>query len=693
MRKSISMGPLLYGLLTPAMLLNLTTSIQTANAQENSVPLSTITIESLLDISNDNSGLKEEEEAQSKAAPTIVVTRKEIDEAGITTIEEAVKQTPNFNFSNIGSPRITFQTVRGIGNSFSTNYFNQPIGIYVDGVPISGAEFNRSISDAKSVEVIRGPLGALSGHNAIAGSIHITSRTPTTKPEAEVTGKFGDNGQVGGSVYLSGPINEKTLTGRAFFEYTERDGFTDYLSSGDTVDGLQSYFGSGSLLFAPNSKLLATLSASIEKHDEGGYAYQPYNTFKNRVVDFLPPNGDDRDAHSVTSNVRYNWGAIELMSLSSYRHYDMISNQNLDYNPLNGGGTYFADEEGTQYSQELRLTGKIGNNISWFAGAQYLTEQHKYDYDYNVPAFMFRSLVSSEYDRKELAGYGELTWKSLSGLELTAGLRAVNDRHEFKSNVAGNAKEDFNLLTPNFRVAYRFDQDRVAYISAIRGARAGGFDRITNDNTPYDTEYLWSYEAGLKSQWFNKSLTLNAALFYIDWTDQQVKEQVLAGLVRTTNAAESHSQGLEIDASWRPIAGLELAGFIGITQGEYDKFIDANTGADYSGNRLAATPKFTGGASLQYRWQLMNLPLKAVARVDYKYTGDQYFDFENRLKQKGYGVVNTRLGVEHEKYSATFYVKNLFDEDYRSFGFFDGSADVAVAAPSRLIGLEVKAKF
>lgn len=701
MRVSISYNALRYCLPACLLLISLTTHTKSANAQDNSTSLDGIIIESFADKNNDNSGVADKEKAQSTPTPSTVISRKDIEDGGIQTVEEAVKRTPNFMFSNIGSPRITYQSVRGIGNSFSTNYFNNPIGIYVDGVPISAAEFNRSVGDAQSIEVIRGPSGTMSGHNAIAGSIHITTRAPTNTPKAEITGTVGNNGQLGTTAFISGPIVKNTLSGRGFFEYTKHGGFTNYAANGEAIDDLKSYLGSGSLRFTPNANFMATLHVSAEHRDEGGYAYQLFNSYKNRVINMPGPNGDVRDARSVSANARYKLGKAELMTISAYRDYSVRSDQNMGYNlavAALGGGAYSADEKGEQRSQELRLTGKSGENIKWLFGGLYLNETHSYDYNFNIPAFGPPSLIASDYERNEFAGYGEATVKLLKGLELTAGIRVTNDRHEFQSNAAGFNEASFTNVTPKFRAAYRFDADRLVYISATRGARSGGFNRISSSKIPYDNEYLWSYEAGLKSQWLNKSLTFNAAAFYINWTDQQVQEQIAPGIITTTNASKSHSQGFEMDANWRPISGLELSGFVGVTIGEYDRFIDANTGADYSGNQLINTPKFSGGAAIQYKWALFNMPLKGMARLEYKFKGDHYFDFENRLKQSSYGLVNARLGVENARFSAGVFVKNLFDTDYRTTGFYDNfgpglSQDVAVAGPSRLIGVEVKTRF
>jgi iron complex outermembrane receptor protein len=272
-------------------------------------------------------------------------------------------------------------------------------------------------------------------------------------------------------------------------------------------------------------------------------------------------------------------------------------------------------------------------------------------------------------------------------------VRVTQERHEIETGVGFAGEETYTLVTPKLAVAYHLDSDRQIYVSATRGARSGGFNRLSSSalGEEYDPESLWSYEAGLKSEWFARTLTFNAAVFYIDWTDQQIRTQVAPGSVLIDNAGRSFSEGFELEASWRPVQGLELSGFLGVTHGEYEKYVD-RFGVDLAGNTLVNTPELTAGLIAQYRWPIANSPFVGLVRGEYLYTGDQYFDAENRLEQDGYGLVNLRAGIETDTFSAVVFAKNLFDQDYRVYGYrdFEGSmlaSDIAVAGESRLVGV------
>jgi outer membrane receptor protein involved in Fe transport len=641
---------------------------------------------------------KIDQNAQKVPASLTAIPRRQIEEASIDDVQDLSHSSPNIVLSDQGSQRFSVNAIRGIGSTIRDDYFNSAIGIYLDGVPLTNAEFNRRFGDIEQIEILRGPQGTLYGHNTPAGVINLTSRAPTDALRAEATGTIGDNGRREGSLWLSGPLAGPELTGRLFIDYAHRNGFTDYLNFPGTIDGLEALTASGAIRYAPDDQFTVTLSGAVEHVNQGAYAYQPFDTYRNRVLDIAPPNEEVRDSRSLGATVTYDFGNVELTSITGFRSYDVKSEQDLNYNPfvgMYGGGRTNSEESGRQISQEFRFAGRHGS-LTWLAGAFVQGDKVDFDYVFDMPAFGPPSLSASSYSRREIAGFGEVTWNVAGGLDLTAGLRLAHERHELTSNAPFDGVADFTLPTPKFRAAYRFDDDRLIYVSATRGARSGGFNRLSA-NDSYKSEYLWSYEAGFKSEWLDDRLTLNGAVFYIDWTSQQIKSMTSPGVVETINAGRSHSQGIELEASWRPVEGLDLSGYLGAMHGTYDSFI-GQEGTSLAGNRLVNMPSMTAGLAAQYRWQLQSLPYTAFVRGEYHYVGDHNFDPENRLKQAGYGLVNLRAGLENDRFSATVFVRNLLDQDYRTYGYrdFQGSplaTDIAVAGEPRMIGLTLKARY
>lgn len=635
--------------------------------------------------------------AQDIAASLTVFDKVSLEKADVKSLQELDRYIPNVLLTNQGSPRFSINSVRGISSAVRADYFSQTIGIYIDGVPVTAAEYSRALGDVQQIEVLRGPQGTLYGRNTPGGIINIITRPPQDEFQGEIGGRIGNNGQHGASALMSGPIVEGLLSGKVFFDYIAHDGFTDYASLEEKIDDLRSITGSVALRFTPGENTDITFSASIEDINQGAYAFQAFDDFKDRRINITPPNREDRIIKAMTLNVRHDFDNVTLQSITGLRYYDVKSNQDMGYNPLivvYGGGKSESIEEGDQFSQEIRLSGLTENGgFRWLVGGFYSTDTVEYDYFFDVPAFGSASLSTSVYDREELAGFGEATATLLDRLDLTVGVRVSKDTHKLVNNAGADDSISFTIVTPKFRAAYRIDDDYQIYALASRGSRTGGFNRFSaGDN--YKPEYLWNYELGLKSRWLDNTLTINAAMFYIDWKDQQVRTLIGPSTAKIVNAGDAHNFGGELELSWQVSSAFNVSGFIGFNDGEYDVFID-KIGADLSGNSLVNTPDVSAGIAAEYSFPVFNSSMTGWIRPEFTYTGDHFFDAENRLLQQAYGLVNLNFGIENERISILVFVKNIFDKDYRSYGYTDSISnyDLAVAGEFRTFGLNLKAKF
>lgn len=657
----------------------------TAAAQEPQVTLPPI----------DVSGARINRLPQEPASVT-VLPRETIEQAGITALDDIAGQVPNTFLTNQGSPRFSINTMRGIGNTIRNDYFNSAIGVFVDGVPLPTAQFSRRFVDIDTIEIQRGPSGTAHGRYSLGGSVYVRTRQPDDTLTGFIEGTYGDRGQRGLGFAVGGPIVPGTLFGRGYFDYTRRDGFIRD-STGGSLDGLERYNGGISLRYQQDPALRITLSADAQQDRIGAYAFLPYNQYRRRSLAIDPPNDERLRAQGISGTVEYDMGFAQLTSISAYRRYTISARQDLAYSPmvaLLGGGRTFSDEDGWQASQEFRLSSpREAGPLRWTVGAYYQRDRVDYDYYFNMPAFGGVSRSLSRYDQDEIAGFGEATLLLPLGFEITAGLRVAQDATKLRNNNPFSGSTDATLVTPRLQLAWRADADRMIYASVTRGARSGGFSRLSSAPNEYDPEYLTQYEVGLRSNWFNRRLALNATLFRIDWTDQQITQLVSATETRTTNAGRSHSQGLELEAILYPSTGLEVSGRLGLTEARYDRYIDSS-GRDLSGRRMVNTPSVTAGASVQYSTPLGTLPVNLVTRADYMLVGGHYFDAANTLRQDAYSLLNLRVGIEHERYTFTVFANNATNTRYRAYGFTDSFGhDVAIAGEGRLVGATLRVRF
>lgn len=153
-----------------------------------------------------------------------------------------------------------------------------PVAVLIDDVlQINSRTFDQALFDLESIEVLRGPQGALYGRNATGGAIIIQTKRPADEFEgyAKVTVGKGDEYQLEGSI--TGPIVDDKVSGRLSVRYMDRDGYLDNIVVGSKADYYEDTTIRGHLSFRVNDEIDADLRASIVRTEGGAinYTYQP----------------------------------------------------------------------------------------------------------------------------------------------------------------------------------------------------------------------------------------------------------------------------------------------------------------------------------------------------------------------------------------------------------------------------------
>ena len=270
---------------------------------------------------------------------------------------------------------------------------------------------------------------------------------------------------------------------------------------------------------------------------------------------------------------------------------------------------------------------------------------------------------------------------------------------------AKNFDESWNTLTGRAGIQVEQSEDIMWYATASRGYRSGGV-LVGNFPGAYDPEYIWNYEAGVKSLLWDKRLQLNASAFLNQYTDMQVFIQDIGGS-RIENAAESTIKGIEIDALAKPTDDLTMNFGFAWIDATYDAYttIDSRAGAsglpqDLSGNRLNRTPEFTVVAGIQY-----DIPTSIgllSLRGDHRWQDEVFFRAQNLSvdRQAAYSKTDLRaiLYLPGDQYKAEIFVQNLENEDVvnnivipaQTLG---GPTSQITLDPPRTFGVKVSASF
>jgi iron complex outermembrane receptor protein len=267
----------------------------------------------------------------------------------------------------------------------------------------------------------------------------------------------------------------------------------------------------------------------------------------------------------------------------------------------------------------------------------------------------------------------------------------------------------WNILGGNLSFNYRFADDVLGYASVARGFKGGGVSEAALDaivgkgGSVVIPEFLWTYELGIKSEWLQHRLRVNAAAFYNNWTNEQlflVIPTPLGDNPVLTNVPKTRSDGIEFDITAIPASGWSFTVAGGYTHSEATD-VGGIPGA-VNGSQLLGSPKFNGNLIGRRQWELgdQSFGVQGTAR----YTGATHWDLANTplAIEPGYWLFDAsadyRFG-SNKRYQLSVWGKNLTATQYcwqRGSLAGLGFGDVEGCYPNeatRFFGVSVRANF
>ena len=251
--------------------------------------------------------------------------------------------------------------------------------------------------------------------------------------------------------------------------------------------------------------------------------------------------------------------------------------------------------------------------------------------------------------------------------------------------------------TPKVNLTYRFDADRMAYLTYSKGYRPGGVNR-NGTYPPYDPDYLTNYEAGWKTTWLNGSLRFNGAIFFQNWDKVQFSRLPPNGngLTVVQNAGKASANGAEASAEWAATDGLRLsAGVMWVNAKLTESFCAAqeddgtcSEGAlTPNGAGLPSTPSFKGNLLARYTFDVGGH--EANVQASYMYQNDVIQEMIKYDRQfignaGAYQLIDLSAGIKDGPYSVTLFVNNLFNnraEYYKTAECYVGTCGAVAGHP------------
>jgi iron complex outermembrane receptor protein len=678
-----------------------------------------------------------------------------IQRAQVRTIQDFQALAPGLNLTGRSSTRPQ-QYLRGIGTDQFTNAADPAIGVFIDDVYVARASsVLTALTDIERVEVLRGPQGTLYGRNTTGGAIRVLTAEPTDNRMAIVEMGVGSFNEMIARATISGPVVGDSLTARATLFSRRDDGYLVNTRTGARGGNDNTQLAQGRIDWRPDADLLVSFGALHTVTGAGG-EYAQNTGLRPTLVSPRAPNaifstdpfrGDfnvdsfiDRSVTQLSGRMVWTMGGAELTAITAWRRsraqdgFDQ-DGSNLDIWRQN------STETSAAFSQEVRLASRdegplsMGGRLNWIVGAFYFDEDSNrfttttFGPD-SVSVLLTRSrglIAGTSYDTtldfdidtRSIALFGSSTLEIAEGLNITAGGRWTQDRKEAgfvgvtpapgivpapANFTLRDQTAEFSSFDPKIGIDWQLSEDALLFASWSTGFRSGGFQALPTSAQlaaiAYRPESLEAWEAGFKTSWLDRRMTLNLSAFRYRYDDLQVQSirDLGGGVLQSfvSNAARAAIEGFEAEGRYRASRNFDFGLSYAYLDARYDSFVDPPL-PGLAGSRLPRAPEHQLRGDVTVGFDLGNAGRIAL-RTDASYFSSQFLAIGAgqipNTTQPAYTLVNSALSFDlaDTPLSITLFAKNLFDERYLgAVNFFGAPPAVQYWAPPRTFGIMLRA--
>lgn len=305
-----------------------------------------------------------------------------------------------------------------------------------------------------------------------------------------------------------------------------------------------------------------------------------------------------------------------------------------------------------QYTQELRIASDFKGKFNFLLGAFWEDRNINFNTSQqavNISIIALDPITGSAFDwykkhrtkASTVSIFGSGRFDITDQLELSGGVRWTKENkvntitvpyvHAFLSAGPAFIKSGFfsgpirfsdSNVSPEVSLRYKVNRDVNVYAAYKTGFKSGGIDNsalpssnLLGFGSPdpavraavaqgliYKSETGKGGEVGIKSQFANRSVTLNASAFYYVYKNLQLQVFNAKTIQFVTfNASELTTKGFDLDFGWRPIHGLNLSGALAYTDAYFSKdLISGITGENLKGRAVGRAPKWAGNVGFDW---------------------------------------------------------------------------------------------
>ncbi|MDP9084879.1 MAG: TonB-dependent receptor [Pseudomonadota bacterium] len=678
---------------------------------------------------------KRETDLQHTSVSVGVVSGREIEMQGITQLDDALKNIVGVVVTRSGFT--SSPTIRGVGPTIeTTNGGSAGVSSLFDGVYTQNNYSSRlGYYDVARVQVLRGPQGTLYGRNSEGGVVELISNDPTHKFEGAASATMGNYSQLNVSGMLNIPLSD-ALALRVATSSVDRKG---YLSNGQDDNRAQGM--RAKLLYQPSADFSLLFGAETARlSGEGPGTSLASDPFRSVVLDptdtAFPPSRtiatpsaqiDEDNTYKVWAKLIADVGIGQLTVLPAYQYQS-------EPKQLLYTGLVALESPGTgstiERSAEVRLASEPGSYLSWVGGF------YRYHYHQTTPG-QYATTVNSagnvvvnpnpgtaanSYGFDDSTGvFGQATLPISDRWRLIAGIRHSKDEKTSLFESPGENPRTLALEVPqnatwsktDWKAGTEFDVNTTSmlYATVSTGYRAGGFSP-NYPHTAYAPENLKSYELGLKNQFLDNKLRVNADVYDYDYQNyQQANLQCAQFIVLPNgvticpnfnfgviNVGKVSVRGLELESAYVPTPNDSLTANLALQHSRIDSavlyYVYNLSGTQLQGSSLPNAPKVTFSSSYRHAFHVGNIAI--APQVGPRYSSETETLLASAAStQKAWWQWDASLqfAPDAAAWSVNAYVKNATNTVVKtSYILTNGPALVTLASP-RTYGVSVSARF
>ncbi len=701
---------------------------------------------------------KRAENVQDIPKPVQVVGAGELAQNNVTEIADLKKLVPSISGTGLSIRGVaTSASNIGAENKVGVTLDDVP--------QPSRATLANNLIDIERVEVLPGPQGTLSGRNATGGLINMVTRSPSDVWTGFATALVTDDGERQFGGFVSGPINDWAAFSLSAYSRHTKGVLTNLTTGTDTYSEVNGVRGKLELTPTEDLTVTLTAFHQQRNAVEQGLGalilgyssvpttqiFTPYDfNFPKRPYSELRPapttfdlDGfvSPRDSKSRTMDdggvlrIDYDLDAVTLTSITSFLREtnpattDLTASTlvNMAMRPDFDGFAHIYNK--TRYvTQEVRLTSSGDGPLQYVAGAFYSNTENTYDYTrFLLPVDWHRV-----FGQEAFAVFGHASYNVTDKLTVMGGLRYEKDKVDYTwvfNPIGATSRRLENGITIPFpkindlivsqgddsgdyvnydaSVQYHLTDNVMAYVTYGKASQGPVYD--AEDNTAamagtlktLEPEKVKAVEAGLKTEWFDRRMTLNVNYFDSRYENYQLQTILYDAtqantipVLKLASVGEVRTHGVELSAAAVVTDDFRLNAAVSYTDAKIESFpyapcytgqtaaqgcetivVPGETIArpvqrDLAGRQLASAPEWRGTFSGAYTFREVlgdyDIVLNGTVRAQSKSNTDLLGDPAKNLAATTF--VDLGVSFTNGTYKLDLLANNVFEESAETYG-------------------------